>query len=155
MKREPSGVLAWVLLACTSLAMAAVHVTERPLLHELRNAASVPINKYATHEQCVAAAAISPGEYRCVHVTLVSVVGVCDVPPPAPGPVVDADGFTVLGDLEGHLCPGSDSQFYFTETQPTPPEYPTCGRLVPVVVMDCPSTSPMPAEPGFVPPLTP
>jgi hypothetical protein len=122
-------------LLIATMATAAIVVTETPGIHELRDAESHAISKHPTHEACVAAAGtIGVGRYRCVNVTIVDVAGACDPNPPAP--IVDAEGFTEVGTLEGQLCPDG-VRYSFTQTQPVLDPYPACWVQKPVPITDC------------------
>lgn len=61
---------------------------------------------------------------------------------PEPGYVLDEKGATItytdVGVLEGHLCPGSDVDWYFTQTLPVMKPYPTCWAIEPVKISKCP-----------------
>lgn len=85
--RFDSAIGAWLLLTIASVwcayALASVVTTDTPGLWELRDAASHPLGpKFPTYPECKAEASRAVGEYRCVNVTPISVVGVCDTPMP-------------------------------------------------------------------------
>lgn len=65
---------------------------------------------------------------------------------PEPGYVLDEKGATItytdLGTVEGHLCPGSDVNWWFTETMPVKHAYPDCWVVEPVKTSSCPGEKP-------------
>lgn len=120
-----------------STAHAGEIVTSLPTSYELRDAASHPVNtvKYATLKECTDAAPVPSVKYRCVETTVFDKIGFCDDVPPPP-PVVDAQGFTVVGDYAPHECP--DNHYSFTQVQPVRDPYPSCAWAEkPVPVIDC------------------
>ena len=146
---------ALLLLLIASVTMAGVVVTDTPGLYELRDSTGVvkdsagKVLRYASYDLCKAGAveifgqrSIQSATFTCVHSgTAIAITANCDgVPPPAP--VVDAEGFTDVGTLEGHLCPGSDERWELSVTRPVAAPFPKCWEVKPVVEFACDAVPP-------------
>lgn len=125
-------------LVFAGAAFARVVLTHGPNTYELRTRSGTTVSRgHPTIEACEAAIT-EAGEYRCAPTGIITAVLVCDDLPPPP-PVVDAEGFTVLGDVEGHACPeGAPNAYRFTQVQPVRQPYPSCAWVEqPVPITDC------------------
>ena len=135
---------AFIVLFIPVLALAGVVVTERAGIHELRRRGATDlIGTYPNHAACVAAIPVPTAagltEYTCKAVTHVDVRATCtDVPPPSLP--VDADGFTIVGELMQEACPaGSRSHYRLFTMTPVRDEalFPTCWESRRVEILSC------------------
>lgn len=131
-------VIVFLALIATA-ALAGTVITNRTETWSLRDGEGHPINLggFKTYAACEEAALKLPARYRCIGTVAIEVAGVCD-DVPAPAPIVNAEGFTDVGDLEGHICPDGLS-YYFTQTQPVRDNalYPKCWEARPVKITEC------------------
>lgn len=90
-----------VILSLTALAsVAGTKTTVKPGDFQLLDEQGAAISNHATVDECVAAAGATVGEYRCITMTEVSVVGVCDMPAPKVAPP-QTDAWAVqIGEVE-------------------------------------------------------
>lgn len=149
------------LLGLAASVYAAVITTEESGKHELRERDGTVIARYDSHAACLAAAeatfalrTVPSQQYKCNNSYLITVTGVCDAPKPALPTIVDADGFTLRGELVAVLDLTDDTKVYSFVTAYVPAEYPMCWRLG--LVQDQPAFEILdPPYVGFVPTLDP
>lgn len=147
--RRPYVVLSLLLLISLlgSFVVASIVVTETPSDWELRDAQShslSPRQLYKTYAMCSAAAAITPGSYRCTTGVAIEVVGVCDTP----APELPQDGTRTLWGVQDAK---DDSVWHLFETVYVAAPYPTCWQLGAGEIF----VPPVMIAHGFVPPLEP
>lgn len=105
---------------------------------------------YESRNACVTAAqaGIGADPRTCEQVNRVIVSANCDGVPKPPEPA---------SEIEGHLCPDSDTRWYFTEPHQVKIAYPACWQVQAVPVSDC-AAHVDPWAPGpdsWVPPVDP